>query len=72
MKQAKFTRENSLGPANALLPHELAFGDPASDQRRFGRENSPRFGGRASLVKSERGVATVAMRTSSSAPADDN
>jgi hypothetical protein len=72
MRQAKFTKENSLEPANVHSPREQAFGDPASEQRHFGRENSPRFGGRAALVNSERGVATVALRTSSSAPADDS
>ena len=72
MKQAKFTKENSLDPASAASPREPAFGDPASEHRQFGRENSPRFGGRAALVNSERGVATVALRTSSSAPAGDS
>ena len=72
MKQAKFTKENSLEPATVHSPHEPAFGGAASDQRHFGRENSPRFGGRAALVNSERGVATVALRTSSSEPAGDS
>jgi hypothetical protein len=60
VKQAKFTKENSLEPATVHSSRELAFGEPASEQRHFGRENSPRFGGRAALVSSERGVATVA------------
>ena len=72
MKQAKFTKENSLEPASPLSPRERAFGDPPSEQKLFARENSPRFGGPAAPVNSERGVATVALRTSSSAPADDS
>ena len=72
MNQAKFTKENSIDPASTHSPHEAAFGDAASEQRHFGRENSPRFGGRPALVNTERGVATVALRASSSAPAGDS
>jgi hypothetical protein len=56
MKPSKFTKENSMAPAASSRPsHKLTFGVAPSEPRCFGRENSPHFGGRASLVNDERG-----------------
>jgi Flp pilus assembly pilin Flp len=59
MKQGRFTKENCLERVSDRSAKRLAFGTSGSSQQHFGRENSPRFGGRAALVTDERGVAAV-------------
>jgi Flp pilus assembly pilin Flp len=59
MTQDRFTKENCLDRVNDRSADKLAFGPSASSQQHFGRESSPRFGGRAALMTDERGVAAV-------------
>ena len=57
MKLLRFPKENCPGRKDPT--GQFAFGAAASSRQHFGRDNSPRFGGRAALAKDERGVAAV-------------